>query len=724
MLGAAWLEQWRQSRPTRWLVLCGALLVILIPAAMLFIVAEFRTKEIEDGKRELLTLNTSLAEQTARAFQGVDFVLARIADQVQAGGVETPEDFVRLEAGQETYELLKARVADVPQLDAITMIAADGHLVNFSRSYPIPLVDVSDRDYFKSLATEVSNRPYISEPVENRATGTWTLYVARRLSSPGGGFIGLILGAVKLNYFEDLYRSLQLGQGSAVSLWRRDGLLLARYPPLEGIGKSFSIKSFTETLVHSDVGVYQTESSIDGVRRIVATRALHDYPLVVNVTRITDDVLADWRRVAFIVFVAGALCTAAVLLVVWALARQFATYERLSRALSERAAAVLAREQAEIQLFQSQKLEAVGQLTTGIAHDFNNLLTAIIGNLDFLRCRGSDPETERYLGAIERSADRAANLTSQLLAFSRKQRLSPEAVDLNALIHNMSEMLLSTLGGTVRIELDLAEGLWPIFVDRVQIEMVVLNIAINARDAMPGGGLLTIRTENIPERSGGDPAGDHILVTIADTGAGMTQEVLARAFDPFFTTKPPGKGTGLGLSQSYGLVQQSGGSIRLDSTPGAGTTVRIALPRLRAAGAAEPPAMLPVADATSRAATVLVVDDDEEVLATVAGMVGSLGCAVLSARSGATALERLAERPEVALAIVDFAMPEMDGVALARAARSLRPGLPIVFVTGFADLESLRGEAWILQKPFHREALGRILEQALATRTRTEAARP
>ena len=714
-----WARQWRDSRPTRRLIVGGALLSALILAATVFVILETRAKEILDAKSMLMTLNLSLAEQTARAIQGVDLVLDSIVDQVKADGVESAADFERIETGAATYRLLKARAADVPQLDAVAMVAVDGHVINFSRYYPIPDIKVADRDYFQVLRDAPTTRPYISAPVENRGNGTWTLYVARRISDPSGQFVGLVLGAINLRYFEELYRGLELGPGSGISLWRRDGTLLARYPSIEGVGKVFQIKSFTETLLHSDVGVYETAASIDGFRRIVATRALRDYPMVVNVTRTVDEVLSDWRQTSSVIGVAGALCALAVGLVVWALARQFGTYETLSRALGEKAEAVLARERAEGQLYQSQKLDAVGQLTTGIAHDFNNLLTAIMGNLEFLNFETKSPRTERSLAAIRQAVDRAATLTGQLLAFSRKQHLSPEAVDLNGLIGNMTEILRSTLGGTIRIELALRPDLWCALVDPVQIELVVLNLAINARDAMPTGGVLTIATDNIatgcPTPSGEPSPGDHVLITVGDTGTGMTEEVLARAFDPFFTTKPPGKGTGLGLSQVYGMVQQSGGDIRIETEVGRGTIVRIYLPRIQAATDEMPRPAVPAPSTAADAgpALVLIVDDDASVRETVAEMVGSLGFSVIAAESGHQALELLAAEPRIDLVITDFAMPELNGAEVARRVRQARPGLPVIFVTGFADIESLRGEEWVLQKPFRRDGLAAKLRLAI-----------
>ncbi|GGF15605.1 hypothetical protein GCM10011611_21760 [Aliidongia dinghuensis] len=719
-----WARQWRESRPTRRLVVGGVLSAALVLAVTVFVILETRAKEIADAKRELMTLNLSLAEQTARAIQGVDLVLDSVIDQVKADGIETADDFQRLYAGAETHRLLRSRVADVPQLDAVAMIASDGHLINFSRYYPIPTINVADRDYFSALGNMPTTRAYISEPVENRGTGTWTLYVARRVNGPSGEFVGLVLGAVDLRYFENLYHGLELGPGSGISLWRRDGTLLARYPSIEGVGRVFQIKSFTETLLHADAGVYETPLSIDGYRRIVATRALKDYPLVVNVTRTLDQVLADWRHTSSINATAGGLCIAAIGLVVWALVHQFGTYERLTRALGEKAEAIEARERAESQLYQSQKLDAIGQLTTGIAHDFNNLLTAIMGNLEFLSLDGQSARARRGLAAIQTAVDRAATLTGQLLAFSRKQHLSPEVVDLNRLIGNMTEMLRSTLGGTIGVELALRPSLWPALVDPVQLELVLLNLAINARDAMPTGGTLTISTDNIAidSRSDLSPSdlslGDYVLIAVADTGTGMTEDVLARAFDPFFTTKPPGKGTGLGLSQVYGMVQQSGGVVRIETVLERGTTVRIHLPRVEAAAEAAPveaPASLAVAD--HGPALIQIVDDDAGVRETVAEMVRSLGFSVIEAADGTEALAQLAGDPRIDLVVTDFAMPGLNGVALARRARDLRPDLPVVFVTGFADVESLSGEEWVLLKPFRRDGLAAKLRLALPRRT-------
>jgi signal transduction histidine kinase len=249
---------------------------------------------------------------------------------------------------------------------------------------------------------------------------------------------------------------------------------------------------------------------------------------------------------------------------------------RLSNEIDER-------RRAEDQLSRVQRMEAVGQLSGGIAHDFNNLLQAVIGNIDLAKVRSTDPKALKFLDQALAASERGAKLTGQLLAFSRRQRLEPAAVDVNALVRGLAEILRSTLGGAIAIEIGLAEDLWRGFADATQLELIVLNLAINARDAMPGTGALTIATRNVtlgePARPEEPPPGDYVELSVTDTGTGIPPDVLARVFEPFFTTKEVGKGSGLGLSQVLGLTQQLGGGVRIDSQPGKGTIVSVYLPR-------------------------------------------------------------------------------------------------------------------------------------------------
>ena len=388
------------------------------------------------------------------------------------------------------------------------------------------------------------------------------------------------------------------------------------------------------------------------------------------------------------------------------------------------------RERVEETLRRMQRLEAVGQLTSGVAHDFNNLLTVVLGNTAFVKrgllAAGLDGKLLERLDHVRTAAERGATLTAQLLAFSRRQRLEARPVDLNATVANMQDLLRTSVGSRVRVTTALDPSLRRALVDPTQIELVLLNLAINARDAMEGGGSLSIETANVrlgePRRPEEPPAGEYVMVAVADTGSGMPPEVAAKAFEPFFTTKPVGKGSGLGLAQVYGFAKQSGGGVSIDSAPGRGTSVKVYLPSAPAAAArGDEGAAGPGDDARSgaagRPACILLVDDDNAVREVTASTLRDLGHTVMEANGGPPALDIL-NRPSqrVDLLVVDFAMPGMNGVEVARAARTARPGLPVLFITGYADLSALAGtgEDRIVQKPFREGELERKVARCLA----------
>ncbi|MEI9928334.1 MAG: ATP-binding protein [Sphingomonas sp.] len=355
-------------------------------------------------------------------------------------------------------------------------------------------------------------------------------------------------------------------------------------------------------------------------------------------------------------------------------------------------------------------MQALGQLTGGIAHDFNNLLTVIQGSADMLSRPGlAEERRQRFAGAIVQASARAAALTGQLLAFARRQPLQPEVIDLNAMIEGMTDLLDRTLGERFVIETRLSSEQCLIEADRAQLASAVLNVAVNARDAMPDGGTLRIATERVHELGG-----DMIALSITDTGSGMDEDVLARAMEPFFTTKAAGKGTGLGLSQVYGFATQSGGDLRIESAPGKGTHVKILFPISTAA----PPPLPEAASGEARSArtgSVLLVEDNEEVGEFAEALLRELGHAVTRARSGYEALEAAAERPfDVVLS--DVVMPAMSGLELAEHLRALQPGLPIVLTTGYSDeiARSGAGGRPVLLKPYRIETLARVLDEALA----------
>lgn len=403
--------------------------------------------------------------------------------------------------------------------------------------------------------------------------------------------------------------------------------------------------------------------------------------------------------------------------------------EALEKRVEERTAAlteqIAEREQVEARLAQMQRLEAIGQLTSGIAHDFNNLLTIVLGNVAMIERTfdkiGVDEKTRQRIAHVRAASERGAKLTGQLLAFSRRQRLESRVVSLNEVVSGMQGLLESTLGGGVAIETDRMPGLWPALVDPTQIELIILNLAINARDAMAVGGTLTVTTRNVelgqPTRSEEPAAGDYVAVSVSDTGSGMTPEVLAKVFEPFFTTKEVGKGSGLGLPQVFGFAKQSGGGVRIDSTPGVGTTVSVFLPR--AATLAEP--VVVVAEKVEAAVdvvgrTVLVLDDDDAVRSVTAEELREAGCHVLEAASGQVALSMIGDAAGIDAAVVDFAMPGMNGADFAARVLERRADLPIVFVTGYADLAALAHvpEENIVQKPFSAGTIADRLRALLA----------
>jgi PAS domain S-box-containing protein len=372
----------------------------------------------------------------------------------------------------------------------------------------------------------------------------------------------------------------------------------------------------------------------------------------------------------------------------------------------------------EAQLRQAQKMEAIGQLTGGVAHDFNNLLTVVLGNLELLQGRLQDERSMRHLRAAQRAAQRGGELTQQLLAYARRQTISPRPVDLAAMIAGMHDLLQRSLGGLVRVDVTLDADLWPAFCDPTQLELMLLNLVLNARDATPGVGVISIAAHNMPATGKLPPEldpGDYVSIAVIDTGSGMSPEIREHAFEPFFTTKEPGKGSGLGLAQVWGLAQQFGGTVLLDSTQGHGTTVQVFLPRATAIVAEE--AAPPSRENSNGQAggVVLIVDDDADARDVAAAFVEQDGYAVRLAASGPEALACVS-RGGIALALVDYAMPGMSGAEFVRQAQEHQTGLPIVYVTGNPDAlaaEAAPDAAPIVIKPYTREGLAEAVRQAL-----------
>jgi PAS domain S-box-containing protein len=382
-------------------------------------------------------------------------------------------------------------------------------------------------------------------------------------------------------------------------------------------------------------------------------------------------------------------------------------------------------EQAQEALRQSQKLEAVGKLTGGIAHDFNNLLAGISGSLELLKlrvARGEYGRVDRYISTAMASTQRAAALTHRLLAFSRRQSLDLKPTDMNALVVGMEDLLHRTLGERISLQVRPGAGLWRVCTDAHQLENTLLNLCINARDAMPEGGTLSVETFNVhlderfTRQHEGPAPGDYAVLSVTDTGTGISPELHARIFEPFFTTKPIGQGTGLGLSMIYGFVKQSSGHVSLDSEVGRGSTFKVFLPRYE--GKADEAGQPPSETARGEGETVLVVEDDSAVRMLVLEVLGDLGYRALEARHAEEGLTALRSSQRIDLLVSDIGLPGLDGRRLAELARQLRPALKILFITGYAEKAAVRGEFLgpgmdMLSKPFALDVLARKLREML-----------
>ncbi len=400
---------------------------------------------------------------------------------------------------------------------------------------------------------------------------------------------------------------------------------------------------------------------------------------------------------------------------------QLVGFAKITRDITERVNAQRELERAREELFQSQKMEAIGQLTGGVAHDFNTLLMAVLGSLELLRKRLStnDPRLLQLLNNAERGAERGRALTQRMLAFARRQELQLRAVDLSALLSGMRDMVGRSLGPLVEVSIVAPAGLPLARTDANQLETAILNLVVNARDAMPEGGAITMSAaEATPPRELALPPARYIRLSVADTGSGMDDATLGRAAEPFFTTKGIGKGTGLGLSMVHGLAEQSGGRLSLASRPGEGTTVVLWLPVAGSEGnvtAAQAPTPATPARAEARTLVILAVDDDPLVLMNTTAMLEDLGHTVIDAMSGTEALGKLDGAGKVDLVITDHAMPSMTGSQLAQQIRARWPALPVVLATGYAELPPGGNEALPrLSKPFSQAELAKIVETSVA----------
>jgi two-component system NtrC family sensor kinase len=496
-------------------------------------------------------------------------------------------DWDRIEHDEELHRFL-ADLDTLPQIDEVWMADAAGHPRVSGRSSPIPVIDVSDRDCFAAEQKQDVGI-FVGHEHIGALTDVPGFDICQRRSTADKAFDGIIVVSARPAYFTEFYRTVSEDKRFAASLVRSDGSLLVRYPTISAPSVLARDSPFMQAIARNpDRGLFGGRGETDGVERFFAYQRIEGYPLYVAYGIPRKDVLASWlaNLVNYSLFAVPASLAlfGMTLLAVRQIQRHTiatwrwrTTARRLRREMNRRT-------MAEAELRQAQKMEALGQLTGGVAHDFNNLLTVLQGSLEMLSGRQQSDQLQARIETALRTVERGERLTEQLLAFARRQPLAKATIDLNAQLRRMAELLTRTVGSGIAIHTDLAPDLWPVDADATQLELAVINLAINGRDAMPAGGKLGIRTFNRrvpPERASEHQAkiGDFVSLEISDTGHGMPPEVAARAFEPFFTTKEAGKGTGLGLSMVYGFARQSGGSASIRSDVGRGTAVTLLLPR-------------------------------------------------------------------------------------------------------------------------------------------------
>ena len=651
-----------------------------------------------------------LSQHASGIFQSVDLTFAAVDAIV---GDLTDEQIKA--SDQALHQQLGKLEKSVKAIDAILVADRNGHTIVSSAVFPIPSgLDVADRDYFQAQVDRDAGT-YVSAASRSRVRQEDFFGVSRRRSVRDGQFNGIIMISITPKVFAEFYRQLAGDTAASFTLSKSDGAILARYPMPAGDVTHFRPDSgFMLSVVdHPEGGFVTTSYSVDDLQRRFAYLKLGYADLYLSDGLPIDSILYGWMRTMASHLVFGIPATLVLFtLVLLAMRRTRALYAETER-----------RDMAEQALRQSQKMEAVGQLTGGVAHDFNNLLTIIIGNLGIAKRGVVEARAERALNNALVGAERAAQLTQRLLAFSRRQPLNPRVLDINKLIVAISDLLTRTLGENIELETISGAGLWNVEVDASEMESTLLNLALNARDAMPTGGKLTIETSNAylddeycREHEGILP-GQYILVAITDSGAGMSAETIDRAFEPFFTTKEAGKGTGLGLSQVYGFMKQSGGHVKIYSEPGECTTIKLYLPRregneLVISGADD------LNSERGGGETILILEDDDGVRQYASEILRDLNYQVIEAKDSATALRLLDADKKFDLLLTDVVLPGKNGRELANEVERRRPGTKIIFMTGYsrnAIVHHGRLDPGIelIPKPLTERVLARKIRQVL-----------
>jgi signal transduction histidine kinase len=650
-------------------------------------------------------------EEAAKTFELVDLTMSNSLDLV--AGMSAPD--ISQNSERLHFQLKKYTEVAAP-VQSIWIYDVNGRALVTSRVHPPPSQAYSDRDFFQAHLNG-GDATYYGR-VYNSTTAGEPFFTVSRSIIHDRKLIGVLEVSVLPSNFFKFFSALAYTQGLQYSLLREDGLFLARYPQAPpGAPDSLSGQtSFRRTVVQSPSGgFYSSTSPVDGIDRRYAIRRLDGTPLYLTAGIENAALRAEWLTTMATHLIFGIPATLFL----------FLTLLTVLRRTQHLYAEVDRRSVAEDALRQSQKMEAVGQLTGGVAHDFNNLLTIIIGNLEGLQrqLKAADANVTRRLENAIHGAQRAAILTKRLLAFSRQQPLTPTPIDINRLMNGLIDFLQRALGEAILLEVVGSGGVWSVEADAAELESALINLAVNARDAMPAGGKLTIDASNsyldeaYCQRHPDVKPGQYVLISVTDNGIGMSDKVLQRAFEPFFTTKQAGQGTGLGLSQVYGFVKQSGGHINIYSEAGEGSTVKVYLPRFYGeVPVSEKSTAEPVRGRAGEC--ILVVEDDPDVRSYIVETLRGLGYDVLDAKNGENALRMMTQYKNIHLLMTDVVMPGMNGRELAEEAVRRHPLLKVLYMTGYSrnaivHQGRLDHGVDLIQKPLASEQLSAMVRKVL-----------
>ena len=680
-----------------------ALLCIGLPLLVYGTVGAVRYQQIRSETEVRLDRALRIAiEHARRVLETNETLLARAIDVLgHADGAA-----IRANAKQ-VHDKLRTMSQNKPQVESIWVVAANGDVIVSDRAFPPPLgLNVSGREYFQ-WHRDRRGGLYVSEMLTGPTTGRTFFDLSRGRYLLDGTFAGTVSASLQPAYFESFHKDLAADEpGLAITMLREDGVILSRWPPLADAPDSLSPNSPVMSRIRAGQTRGDTRgiSSIDQRQRLLTFARVGDYPVYLGTGMDVGEIRRRWLGEMSWLAAFGLPPLLGLFLVARIALRRTRDALDAAHRLSEE---TLARRRVEESLLQSQKLEALGRLTGGVAHDFNNALMVISNNLFLLKQQ--HPETGRArVESMERAVGSATKLTRQLLAFSRRQALVPEYVRLQERLPSFRDLLEPVLGRQVDLAVMTAEDTRPILVDPAEFELALINLAVNARDAMTGGGQFRIAARNAAaDELPPQLKPPMVMIEANDSGSGIDPQIIGKVFEPFFTTKPVGGGTGLGLSQIYGLCQRAGGLATIQSRLGTGTTVRLFFPAVaeRPADVASVPPALP----TRLGKTVLLVEDNDEVAGALQPVLVTVGCQVTRLDRAAAAAEWLASQPGLPdVLLSDVVMPgEMDGLALAQWARSRFPGLRIILITGYAEqMESISRQGFeVIPKPCSAEML-------------------